>query len=253
MIIPKEIPDVGEKVIIKVKKIMPFGAYCSMIEYRDEEAYLPIKEVASGWIKNIHEFLKEGKTDVAKVIYVDKEKKAVDVSIKKVNEKEYKDKLNSYNMEKRYEALFKQVLTATKNEAQEQHIREALSHSFHTFTELVEAIMDDPSSFNSLQIDNNFKTEFLENVRKNIKPKTYEVSYLIEINTLHATNIDTIKKAFSEIEDLGLKVNYLGAPHYRIVSEAKDYFKAEEKVKEAEEVLGKYFKQDGFTIKKEKD
>jgi len=133
MIIPKEIPDVGEKVIIKVKKIMPFGAYCSMTEYRDEEAYLPIKEVASGWIKNIHEFLKEGKTDVAKVIYVDKEKKAVDVSIKKVNEKEYKDKLNSYNMEKRYEALFKQVLTATKNEAQEQHIREALSHSFNIY------------------------------------------------------------------------------------------------------------------------
>ncbi|MGC8586705.1 MAG: S1 RNA-binding domain-containing protein [Candidatus Micrarchaeia archaeon] len=253
MIVPKALPEVGEKVIIKVKKIMPFGAYCNIIEYGNEEAYLPIKEVASGWIKNIHEFLKEGKTEVAKVIYVDKEKRAIDVSIKKVNEKEYKDKLNAYNMEKRYEALFKQVLASTKTESQEQQIRQELSKHFNTFTEAIDSVMEDPSIINSLSIDSNFKTEFVDAIKKNIKPKIYEVTYVVELNTPRAANIETIKKAFLEIEGMGLKVNYMSAPHYRISSEAKDYFIAEEKIKEAEKILGKYFKQDGFTLKKEKD
>ena len=71
MIIQKELPDVSEFVIIKITKIMPHGAYCRLIEY-NSDAYLPISEVSSGWIKNIHEFIKEGQQDVAKVIFVDR-------------------------------------------------------------------------------------------------------------------------------------------------------------------------------------
>jgi translation initiation factor 2 subunit 1 len=70
---------------------MPHGAYCELVEYK-ADAYLPIGEVASGWIKNIREFIKEGQKDVAKVVFVDQNKRALDISLKKVTAKEKKDK-----------------------------------------------------------------------------------------------------------------------------------------------------------------
>ena len=54
---PSGIPRVGELVIASVSKISKFGAYCRLIEYNDLEVFLPIREVSSGWIKNIREHL----------------------------------------------------------------------------------------------------------------------------------------------------------------------------------------------------
>ena len=56
MLIKKELPEERELVLVKISKIMPHGAYCELIEY-GMDAYLPISEIASGWIKNIHEFI----------------------------------------------------------------------------------------------------------------------------------------------------------------------------------------------------
>ena len=53
-------PKVGELVIATVSKISKFGAYCRLPEYNDLEVFLPIREISSGWIKNIREHIHEG-------------------------------------------------------------------------------------------------------------------------------------------------------------------------------------------------
>ena len=80
MIIPKKLPDKGDIVLIKINKVMRYGAYCELVEYK-MDAYLPIGEVASGWIKNIHEFIREGQKDAAKVSFIDPAKNTVDISL----------------------------------------------------------------------------------------------------------------------------------------------------------------------------
>lgn len=54
-----ELPREGSLAIAVVKKIMPYGAFCTLTEYGDIEAFMHISEVAPRWIKNIHEFLSE--------------------------------------------------------------------------------------------------------------------------------------------------------------------------------------------------
>ena len=88
-------PQVGSSVIAKVIRVAQFGAYCKLPEYNDIDVFLPIREVSSGWIKNIHEFVHNGQIVVCKVIYIDKEKGTIDVSIKKITNKESKEKLNT--------------------------------------------------------------------------------------------------------------------------------------------------------------
>ncbi len=250
MIYPKELPEVGELVIARINKIMPFGAYCELIEYK-LDAYLPIKEVAPGWIKNIHEFIKEGQQRVAKVVFIDKEKKAVDISLKKVSKKEEKDKIGQYNLELRAEKLFEQALNESKEIQNAEKIKSELAKKFQNYSDLIEAVMEDKELGN---ISPEFKKAFIEIVRKNIKPKVYKVNYIAEIMVYDTEKgIDIIKKALEKVEKEGLEVSYLGAPHYKLSAQDSDYHSAEAKIKKAEEIIKNEIGENGYiALQKEK-
>ena len=247
MIYPKKLPENGELVIVRIRKIMPFGAYCDLVEY-NLDAYLPIKEVAPGWIKNIHEFIKEGQQRVAKVVFVDPEKKAIDLSLKKVTKKEEKDKISQYNLEKRSEKLFEQALVESKKENKKEEIKAALAQKFQNYSDVIEAII---SGEDIGAIDSEFKDKFVEIVKKNIRPKKYKVSYIAEIEDYDTERgIDIIKSALSKVKATGVEVLYLGAPHYKLSAEDIDYHSAESKIKKAEEILKKEITQGFVELKK---
>ncbi len=251
MIIKKQMPEQGDLVLIKISKIMPHGAYCELTEY-GIDAYLPISEIASGWIKNIHEFIKEGQKDVAKVIAVDAAKRAVDVSLKKATAKERSDKLSEYNLEKRAEKLFNQAIVAAHAEADKEGIIDEIAAKAQTYNEVIAAAASDPDSLSFLK-EAEFRNAIIEIAVKNTKPKRYTVNYIAEIKASSAkTGIETIKKALSEIAKTGVTVLYLGAPHYKLSSEDASYPEAEERIKGAESVLEKYSKHLAFTLKAEK-
>jgi translation initiation factor 2 subunit 1 len=249
MIIPKKLPDKDELVLINIKKVMPYGAYCSLVEY-NIDAYLPVREVASGWIKNIHEFIKEGQKHVAKVIFIDTQKNAVDVSLKRVREKEKKDKITEYNLENRAQGFYKQALIAAKIQ-DEANIRDQISKTFVTYSELIDYIYENKKLDN---VDKNFEKAMLEIVEKNIKPKVYEVSYIASFQVYNTeSGISTIRKTFHEIEGLDVTVTYLGAPNYSLVARGDNYPKAEEKIKKAVAIMEKTIKGEkgSLAIKKE--
>lgn len=251
MIIKREMPEKGELVMIKITKIMPHGAYCSLTEY-NLDAYLPISEVASGWIKNIHEFIKEGQKDVAKVISVDPNKKTIDISLKKANQKERSDKNSDYNLEKRAEMFFEQSLKKTHNEGKKAEIITELSKKATTFNDLIVQMAENTNLLDNIKYKG-FKESFYEVVLKNTKPKKYEVSYIVDLKTTDTkSGITTIKKAFESVESLGVKVLYLGAPRFRLTSEDESYPKAENKIKESQKILETYSKQFSYTIKTDK-
>ncbi len=250
MLIKKELPDERELVLVKISKIMPHGAYCQLLEY-DIDAYLPISEIASGWIKNIHEFIKEGQKEVGRVITIDRNKRAVDISFKKVTTKEKNDKLNEYNLEKRYEKLFEQAIIATKLNPKKAEIIKELSSKVNTYTEIIQMFID-KRDVSSVIKNKPLETALAEIVSKNIKPKRYEVSYTIELRSVdEKTGINQIKKTLEEIKNRGVGVLYLGAPRYRLTSEDSDYPKAESRIKEAQRLLEKQ-KNLSYTIKSDK-
>jgi translation initiation factor 2 subunit 1 len=238
MLIKKQLPDEKELVLVKISKIMPHGAYCELVEF-GIDAYLPISEIASGWIKNIHEFVKEGQKDVGRVIAIDKEKRAVDVSLKKVTTKEKNDKISEYNLEKRYEKLFSQALAGAKLEQKKEAIISELAQKVNTYTELIQMFVE-KKDVHSLIKNKALEDGLAEIVAKNIKPKRYEVSYMLELrSTDPKAGISQIKEALEEIEGRGVGVLYVGAPKYRLTSEDSDYPKAEGRIKEAQKIIEK--------------
>lgn len=238
MLIKKQSPEEKELVLVKISKIMPHGAYCELIEY-GLDAYLPISEIASGWIKNIHEFIKEGQKDVGRVILIDKDKKAIDVSLKKVTTKEKNDKISEYNLEKRYEKLFNQALSAAKLESKRDTITEDISKTFGTYTEIIQSVAD-KKPLGPISKHKGLEEALAEIVSKNIKPKTYTVFYTLDMHAADPkAGIPEIKQALLEIEKTGVEILYLGAPRYKLISKDSDYPKAESRIKQAQKTIDK--------------
>ncbi len=239
MIIQKSLPDVGEFVIIKITKIMPHGAYCRLAEY-NIDSYLPISEVSSGWIKNIHEFIKEGQQDVAKVIFIDPEKRSVDISLKKATAKDKKDKINDYGLEKRAEGIVTKAIAATKQEGNKQAIITELAKYAKTYNELANAIFEGKDPLSGFK-EKEFKQALYDLVAKTIKPKTYTVAYNVDLTTTDTkAGINTIKDTLTGVEKEGVEVLYMGAPRYRFLASDSSYPKAEEKIKKAQKLLEKH-------------
>ncbi|MDE1874125.1 MAG: S1 RNA-binding domain-containing protein [Candidatus Micrarchaeota archaeon] len=238
----------GEIILVNITKIMPHGAYCELVEYK-ADAYLPIGEVASGWIKNIHEFIREGQRDVAKVVFVDQVKRALDVSLKKVTAKEKKDKINEYNLEKRAQKFFEQAVKAAGKEGKLNEIRLKAAQSVQTYSELLDLVIDKKMPTGLLDAD--VQKAFEEIVAKNVKPKEYEVGYAVVLKSVAGKgNVATIRKAFQEVEALGVEVLYEGAPHYKLSAKGASYPDVEGKIKNAEKLLEKYKGQLSVEIKR---
>ncbi|MCL5239281.1 MAG: S1 RNA-binding domain-containing protein [Candidatus Marsarchaeota archaeon] len=238
MIIQKELPGVGEIVLVHITKIMPHGAYCELVEYK-ADAYLPINEVASGWIKNIHEFIKEGQRDAAKVVFVDPSRRALDVSLKKVTSKQKKDKINEFNLEKRAEKFFTQAVQAAHKEGKIEEIEKKAALVAPTYSELLDLAVE--GKLPDATMESDVRKEFEAIVAKNVKPKEYEVGYAVELRAINKKgSVATIKKAFGEVTGIGVDVLYEGAPHYKLSARGPSYPVVEGKIKEAEKILEKY-------------
>ena len=69
-----EFPEQGELVIATVKNVKNFGAFVTLDEYEDKEGFIHIAEVATGWVKYIRDFVREGQKIVCKVLKVDESK-----------------------------------------------------------------------------------------------------------------------------------------------------------------------------------
>ena len=53
-------PEEGELVVVSVKSVKQNGADVTLDEYEGVDGFIFIGEIASGWIKNIRRFVREG-------------------------------------------------------------------------------------------------------------------------------------------------------------------------------------------------
>ncbi len=249
----QNLPKVGELVIANVSKISKFGAYCRLPEYNELEVFLPIREVSSGWIKNIREHIHEGQKLVCSVIFYDKDKGTLDVSLKRVSPGNSKTKIRAYNLEKRLASLFLQAIKASKEQANKDPIISTALSEFGTYTNLVQNATDGTPEFSESKLPKKLKESIVKVLEANRKQKRYLVSYLATIYTYNTLNGATeLRELLSSIKETGVNVHYIGAPKYRFLAEGDDYSAAEEKINNAQSLIKAKLKKGVFEIEKEK-
>lgn len=231
-----DMPEQDELVLVTVKKIMPYGAFCALDEYNGLEAFVHISEVAPRWIKNIHEFLSEGQKLVAKVYHIEAEKNQIDLSLKRVTESEKKLKIEGSRREKRADKLFEVAIKIAKSTKSEEFAaRSALMERHGNLIDAIEALSEKgEEAIAGLKIEKGLAKALLEVAAKNIKKAKAELNGIIKLTSYSADGVEVVKKILSSAKahkGAQISILYLGAPKYQIRVVADDF-------KLADKVLG---------------
>lgn len=260
----REFPEEGEFVIATVKSIHPYGAFLTLDEYPGKEGFMHISEVASTWVKNIRDYLKEGQKVVAKVIRVDPGKGHIDLSLKRVTQQQRKAKIQEFKRAQKAENLLRMAAEKLGKDF-ETAWREVWVPLEEEYGEVYAAFED--AAQNGIEVLKDLIPDYwlpvmAEIIRSHVEVPTVTIDAEFEITVPKPNGIEIIKEALiraknraNKEKDIEVKFTYQGAPRYRIDITAPDYYKAEEVLEDiAEEILRVIKKEGGEAtlIRKEK-
>jgi translation initiation factor 2 subunit 1 len=211
-------PSIGEIVICKITKINPHSAFAIIEEY-NIEGLIHISEVASGWVKDISQHLKEGHTIVAKVVNVDTN--IINLSVKRVDRNSRESKLREYKKEKKAEKMLdmaaKKIKQAGKAEDVKKAIKEKLGSLSAAFElgERAEELLKDAVS-----------EKWLETIReiaeKSAHDREFEFSANLKLASYEPDGIKKIVSVLKKCEEEGFAVSYISAPDYLLRFSSKE-------------------------------
>ncbi len=235
----QEYPELNELVIATVKKILPYGAILSLDEYGNAEAFLHISEVSRGWTKSVSEHLKQGQKTVVKVVRIEKAKRQIDVSRKRVNDGEKKRKMQAHKSATRAAKLLDRVAHQVKKTPEEAW-KEAGNKLVEEYGDLYSAFEDlskggKPKS----KISKKWLDALAETAQKEIKPKKVELKAELELTVFGSKGVGELKKILKKLATKKASVHYLGAPNYLVRITAGDYKVAEKELSKMRKMLEK--------------
>jgi len=240
----KGMPEVNEVVMCNIKKILFHSVFVDIEDY-GLEGMVHISEVSPGRIRNIRDYVKEGKKIVCKVLRIDKVKGHIDLSLRRVSLAQKKNKVNEYKQEQKAEKMLEYVARDLKTdiagiyEKAGYKILEKYDNLHSAFVDVVE----NNSSLEKLGIDKKIANKIEELIRDRIKPAEVSVKGTLNLSSFEGNGAELIKKILVNFIDKKIDVSYLGSGKYNIGLHDKNYKDAESKLKDALDSSTKLAKQ----------
>ncbi len=243
MVLKKEpFPDVNDYVVCTITKVYPYGAFAKLDEYQGKEGYIHISEVASTWIKNIRDFVREGQKTVAKVMAVDRKKGHIDLSLRRVSESAKKKKLQEWKRAQKAEKLLEMVakkLGKTLEDAYKE-VGFPLEEEYgEIYAALEEISLVGEEALKGIDIPKEWIPELVKVAKENVTIPLVEITGYIDLRCPKPDGVEAIREALIKArehgtnEEVKLDIIYVGSPRYRIKVVAPEYKIAEEALRKA--------------------
>jgi translation initiation factor 2 subunit 1 len=239
-----EWPSVDELVLCTVKEVFDQGAFVTLDEYGGKEGMVHISEVASGWIKNIRDHVREGQKVVCRVLTVHPERNVVDLSIRRVKDSERRWKVERFKLEQRAEKLLELAAKRMKKSLDRayEEVGYALQERFGDLYAAFEAAAQDPKALEeALKRKKRWAKVLTELASTLIKTPTYRITGELKLTISAPNGVEILKsamlKARNDYSKEGVKVDFytVGSPRYRIEVSAPSYKEAEIIMRQAAE------------------
>ncbi len=262
----KDLPEVGELVIARIKRVFEYGAYVDLEEFENLEAFIPWSEVSTRYIRDIRSVLKEGQIVVGKVIRVDKKKRPpqIDISIKRVTEGERRIRMMRWKRNQKAQKIIElaaKKLGKSLDEAYEK-VWIPLYKSFaDVLSILEECVIRGPEVLREIGLPEDWVQALYEEAKRHIEIKKVRIRGCFELQSYKPDGIERIKKFLSELESVEipykhttLRIYTIGAPRYQIEIESADYKTAEKllsQILEKAEKLSRELELDVYSFRRE--
>lgn len=229
----KDLPEVGDLVVVTIKEVKGFGANVRLEEFPGKDGFIHIAEVATGWVKHIRDHLREGQKTVCKVLNVDTGRGYVDLSLKRVNEHQKREKVASWKNEQKAEKLL-EIIATQLSISVDQCEKKFAGDLRERYGTLYDAFEDASASEEWLpEINGEWKEVFQKIARENVVLPYIKIGGYVEAYSLAPDGVEKLKEILQSAIDEKVKIQYAGAPRYRITITDKDYKSAEDVLKKA--------------------
>ena len=237
------LPEEDEIVFCKVTKIFPNSVFVDLIEYNDS-GMIHISEISPGRIRNIRDYVSVGRQVVCKVLRIDREKGHIDLSLRRVNTHQRREKLDEIKSETKAETLIKNLAKKLKLEAlplYKQISKEVFKEYSHLFL-FFKDIAAGGATAAGMGIDKKIATELEIVVKERFKEPKVIFQGELFLQTYDSDGLNKVKNTLTKIEEVSpnLTVTYLGAGRYKFVLEERDIKLAESLIKKIQKILDKF-------------
>ncbi len=239
-------PEMGELVVATIDRIEPYGAYASLDEYNSLEGLLHISEISSRWVKNIRDHIRERQKTVLKVLRVDPDKKHIDLSLRRVNDRERREKLLEWKHERRGRSLLAmaaQQMNVSPEVAYEK-IGLTLENYFGSlYTGFENMALQGKKALVKTKIPTEW-ADILSNIAKSkLKIPLMKVKGTLDLTCVKPNGVNVLKQAFIKAKKVrkpatsDIRFYVIGAPKYRVEVTAKTYKDAEQLLTKAVDTI----------------
>jgi translation initiation factor 2 subunit 1 len=236
-------PEENEIVLCQVTKIYPNSVFVNLLEYKDS-GMIHISEVSPGRIRNLRDYVSVGKQIVCKIIKLDRERGHIDLSLRRVNSNQRKEKLEEIKQELKAESILKSVSKKISMPVLDVYkkVSEPILKEYVYLYDAFRDVAEGETSLEKLGVIPQIAKELNDVILDKFKPEKIIIQGKLELQTYDSAGVDKIKKTLQSIEKVSetISIHYLGGGRYRIIVEDFDYIPAEKDLKKVQEIIDQF-------------
>lgn len=235
----KGFPSEDDIVLCTVTKVQRHGVFARLDEFENASGLIHISEIAPGRIRNIREYVSEGKVVVCKVLRSDSKRGHIDLSLRRVNETVRRNKLEQVKQRGKAEKIIEGVAELTERKPAELYDEvldklDGYDSIYDAFLDVAEGNLD----LSTINLDKNIGETLQRLVLERVKPPTVTIEGSISIKSYHPDGVEDVRSILVEIDALeDTSVRYSGGGKYRFEIIAPDYKAAEKIFEKLEGIL----------------
>lgn len=242
----KGFPEEDELVMCTVTKVQFHSVFATLDEY-GTSGMIHISEVSPGRIRNIRDYVREGKKVVCKVLRINKERGHIDLSLRRVTETQKKNKVDEVKQQQKAEKILEFVSKGLNQDVKKlfEDLMENISEKYTSLYEFFQQVVSEDNAIKDAGIDTKTEKKLEEAIKSRIKEISVKIEGKLKLTSFARNGVDIIKEALKKAEEAGkknLSIKYLGAGSYSVVVNAKDYKKAEKILEEVTETALEHVK-----------
>ncbi len=234
-------PEESEIVLCTVTSVRYNSVFANLNEY-NHSGMIHISEVSPGRIRNINDYVKEGKVVICKVLRVNKERGYIDLSLRRVNEGQRRAKVNEIKKEQKAEKIIEFVAKKLKKDVKEvyKEISDNILKKYDLLYPCFEDVAEKKVALEEIGLSKELSKELKEIINQKIKPSEVNIKGNIKLTSYAPNGVEIIKEALKKGMIKNIKISYIGGGNYSIKVKAPDYKTAEKILKESTEAIINY-------------
>ena len=246
-IVKEGIPEEGETVLCTVNKIYPTSVFVTMDEY-EKQGMIHISEISPGRVRNLYDYVREGKKIVCKVLRINQERGHIDLSFRRVTESQRRQKVSEMKQEQRAEKIIEFVAKKLKMDAMKlyEQLAEKVFKEYAGMFPLFEEAVNDPKLLNKFTSDKIAK-EIHDLCVQRIKPPVYELKGVLTLTSYAGDGVEQVKEALALAQKASsdAHIAYLGGGRYSVSVSSEDPKEADKALHTASDTAIEYIEKTG--------